>query len=277
MDAASGAAPILPFLKWAGGKRWLVTQYPSMFATNFERYIEPFLGSAAVFFHLQPKHALLADINIDLVNCYDAVKERWQDVSRILKRHQRMHSTEYYYKERSRKRRSAAERAAQLIYLNRTCWNGLYRVNLNGEFNVPIGTKSSVVLRTDDFGAVAKALEGAQLLAQDFETTIDSARRGDFIFADPPYTVKHNYNGFLKYNESIFSWDDQLRLRDALVRAKSRGVQVLVLNANHKSVRELYNGFGEFRVLSRTSVLAAASAFRGQTTELAIFTDRCLP
>lgn len=262
-----------PFLKWAGGKRWLISQYASLFDVQIERYIEPFLGSGAVYFHLQPKVALLSDVNSELIDCYLAIKHQWKDVWRILKRHHRRHCAKYYYQERNRKRRVPAERAAQFIYLNRTCWNGLYRVNLAGVFNVPIGTKTSVVLDTDDFAQISKALTLAELQCQDFESTIDAACEGDFIFADPPYTVKHNRNGFLKYNESIFSWDDQRRLHSALMRAKSRGARILLLNADHGSVRDLYRNLGRCRTLSRKSVLAADASYRGMTTEIAIFAD----
>jgi len=210
--------PILvPFLKWAGGKRWLISDYPSLLEKTYGRYVEPFLGSGAVFFHLKPRKALLADINNDLIDCYIAIKDRWEDVLRILRRHHRQHSRGHYYLERGRNRRTLVERAARLIYLNRTCWNGLYRVNLNGDFNVPIGTKTSVLLDTDNFSEISDLLSTTKLQCQDFEVTIDATIEGDFIFADPPYTVKHNHNGFLKYNESIFSWDDQRRLHSALI------------------------------------------------------------
>ena len=163
-----------------------------------------------------------------------------------------------------------AERAAQFIYLNRTCWNGLYRVNLHGEFNVPIGTKDAVILDTDDFNAVSKSLRSAELCSQDFETTISRAGFGDFLFVDPPYTVKHNNNGFLKYNESIFSWGDQQRLRNALCKAKTQGAQILLLNANHDSIRELFHGLGTMTTLTRQSILSGDPSFRGKTNELAI-------
>lgn len=183
---------VLPFLKWAGGKRWLAHSYNNMLPSNFSRYVEPFLGGGAVFFHLAPKKALLSDINKDLIDCYSAIKKDWQAVERILRRHQRHHSLEYYYKERARVRKTLFERASQFLYLNRTCWNGLYRVNLEGKFNVPIGTKSTVLMPTDDFEETARLLKAATLRTQDFEDTVDSAGSGDFIFADPPYTVKHS-------------------------------------------------------------------------------------
>jgi DNA adenine methylase len=271
-QSTNGALPT-PFLKWAGGKRWLVSSYTKLLNVSFERYVEPFLGGGAIFFYLSPKKALLSDLNGDLIDCYRAIKEHPAHVLKILRRHQRLHDGDYYYDERARRRRSLPERAAQFLYLNRTCWNGLYRVSLQGEFNVPIGTKNSVLLATDEFHKTSRLLQSAELRAQDFEKTLDDAGKGDFIFADPPYTVKHNFNGFLKYNENIFSWDDQRRLHNSLVAAKSRGARILLTNANHESIRELYRGFGTSEILSRISILSGDSTFRGPATEISIFAD----
>jgi DNA adenine methylase len=261
---------LLPFLKWAGGKRWLVAQHSSLLPTEFNTYIEPFLGSGAVYFHIRPDTALISDANIELITTYREIKKNWRKVHDALKRHDRNHSEDYYYEERARKHRAAHESAAQLIYLNRTCWNGLYRVNLRGEFNVPIGTKTAVSLDSDDFAAVADLLGNAELVHSDFERTIDRAKRNDFLFVDPPYITRHNFNGFVKYNDKIFSWQDQERLAAAIDRAKRRGVKILVTNANHRSVRDLYCGLGKMHAVTRNSVLAADSNNRGQTSELAV-------
>jgi DNA adenine methylase len=261
------------FLKWAGGKRWLVASHAEILSLKFRRYVEPFLGSGAVYFHLQPKRAILADVNAELINCYSVIRDQPRAVLKVLAKHQRLHSVSHYYEERSRQRRSPVQRAAQFLYLNRTCWNGLYRVNLRGEFNVPIGTKSSVLLPTDDFELTSKLLRSAKLYTQDFELTLENTGEGDFIFADPPYTVKHNLNGFLKYNESIFSWDDQRRLCSVLSKAKRRGAKILLTNADHESVRELYRGLGNCKVLSRHTVLSGDPAYRGKATELCVLID----
>lgn len=260
---------VAPFLKWAGGKRWLVKSHLSIFPSTYGRYIEPFLGSGAVFFRLLPEKAILTDINEELINLYRVVRDDWQLLWKHLKAHNRHHSDDYYYAVREQRPTSDVGRAARLLYLNRTCWNGLYRVNRRGEFNVPRGTKDSVLLDTDDFASVAASLSGVRLEVCDFEVSIDRAVSGDLIFADPPYTVKHNHNGFVKYNDRIFSWDDQVRLRDALVRADERGAYVVVTNAYHESVRDLYRGF-ELRALSRSSVLAGEARARGATEELLV-------
>jgi DNA adenine methylase len=259
-----------PFLKWAGGKRWLVSKHPELFNFSFKTYFEPFLGSGAVFFHLKPENAVLSDLNSELINTYSAIKSDWEKVYDHLVFHQKNHSREYYYKVREQKLRSDATKAARLIYLNRTCWNGLYRVNKSGEFNVPIGTKTRVVSEDDCFQEVAQLLRKTELLSVDFEKIIDRSKKEDFLFVDPPYTIKHNYNGFIKYNENLFSWDDQIRLRDALLRASKRGVRFLVTNACHESVKSLYESDFVTLVTERSSVISGASTGRGTYEELLI-------
>lgn len=269
MDIRSLRSKVGPFLKWAGGKRWLVTREHSVFPKFAGRYIEPFLGGGSVFFHIAPESGILSDVNPWLIETYVAIRDDWEGVASHLERHQRLHSKDYYYKIRGMKCRTQFTRAAQFLYLNRTCWNGLFRVNLKGEFNVPIGTKSKIVM-DDDFGGIARALSKMKILVSDFEAVIDEAVSGDFIFVDPPYTVKHNLNGFIKYNEKIFSWGDQERLRDCLLRAKKRGAKILLTNADHDSIKDLYRKGFNLESIDRASVLAGDSRFRGSTTELII-------
>lgn len=223
-----------------------------------------------MFFSLRPKEATLADINLELIHCYQAVRDSWETVQDLLYLHHKNHSKEHYYKIRQIKPTDLAEKAARFIYLNRTCWNALYRVNQKGEFNVPIGTKTNVILTTDDFEGISKLLQGATISHIDFETVIDQAQKGDLIFADPPYTVKHNFNGFVKYNEKMFHWDDQVRLSKCLIKASKRGCLVLLTNANHPSIIELYENDFDLTPLKRNSVIAASSSRRGMYEELII-------
>ena len=187
-----------PFLKWAGGKRWLAPRISNAVKYIGGRYIEPFLGSGAIFFALRPANALLSDANEELINAYIAIRDDPQKVYSLLKTHQRRHCVTYFYQIREYQPREKYHRAARFIYLNRTCWNGLYRVNLEGTFNVPIGTKSNVLMTSDDWPAVSKLLSSVEITSHDFEAAIDTAAQGDLVFADPPYTVKHNLNGFIK-------------------------------------------------------------------------------
>jgi DNA adenine methylase len=259
-----------PFLKWAGGKRWLFKSGQFSLPRFTGRYLEPFLGGGAVFFQSQPKNAILSDSNERLIELYTAIRDDLAEFQKILKKHSKLHTTDYYYEVRSKKLKTPTSRAAQFLYLNRTCWNGLYRENLKGQFNVPIGTKQTVIFESDDFEAWSKALSDTSLMCQDFEGAINEAREGDFIFVDPPYTVRHNTNGFVKYNQKIFTWEDQVRLHDALVSAANRGAAFAMTNADHKSIRELYNDLGKHNRLNRYSVIAGDSAYRSQSTELLV-------
>lgn len=259
-----------PFLKWAGGKRWLSKILPSYLPESYKRYIEPFLGGGAIFFTLSPNSSFLSDVNSELINAYISIRDHPKEIYLGLDDLNKRHNHDLYYSIRGSKPKDNIESALRFLYLNRTCWNGLYRVNRRNEFNVPIGTKTSVLFEDDNFFAISKALKNAELSAVDFEVAIDSASEGDLLYIDPPYTVKHNFNGFLKYNQSIFSWDDQIRLHDALVRAKYRGCHIIVSNADHQSVHSLYSDFSETYTIPRASVIAGKSKARGLTSELLV-------
>ena len=273
MNCRSEKQPCQPFLKWAGGKRWLANQYSAVVPTKFRTYIEPFLGSGAMFFALQPPRAILADANAELIRTYRAIKNDWRGVERALRKHHLRHSRQHYYYVRASVPNDPHERAARLIYLNRTCWNGLYRrVNLQkGKFNVPIGTKTRVCLPMIPI-QIHQLLSRAKLLKSDFEQVIAMAKTGDFLFVDPPYTTLHNENGFVKYNEKLFSWQDQIRLRDCLLLASQRGVAFVATNADHRSIRQLYSKHFLVQSLRRSSVIASDSRYRQQTRELLITT-----
>lgn len=271
--AAVRTAPqqiIIPFLKWAGGKRWLASHLRDLIGTVEGSYIEPFLGSAAVFFTLQPQSAVLSDCNRELVGTYRALQTQHKAVERHLAEHHELHSKAHYYEVRSVIPETFAKRAARFIYLNRTCWNGLYRVNLDGQFNVPIGTKSAVLMESDDFECVSEALRRAEISHGDFQISVSRAKSGDVVFCDPPYTVRHNHNGFVKYNEDLFSWADQIRLRDVLRVARDRGARVFITNADHESIRELYRDDFKIQEFERYSSIGGANAVRGNYSELLI-------
>jgi DNA adenine methylase len=262
-----------PFLKWAGGKRWLVQQHITFFPSSYRRYLEPFLGGGAAFFHLLPARAVLSDANHELINTYKCLQQHPALVDRRLRSLQKQHSNELYYRIRAMRPTNALERAVRFIYLNRTCFNGIYRVNHNGDFNVPIGSKNLVEYPEGYLQTVSDCLSKASLQAADFEDTINTAGKGDFVFVDPPYTVMHNNNNnFIKYNARLFSWSDQLRLASAIKRATSRGAEIMLSNADHHSVRELYREFGYHHRINRSSALAAEASHRCKTTELLITT-----
>ncbi|WP_347880397.1 DNA adenine methylase [Burkholderia cenocepacia] len=267
-------ALLVPFLKWPGGKRWFVCNYTNLMPETFGTYIEPFLGAGSVYFHLQPQRALLGDANAELINAYRAIKEDWEAVRNSLRYRQRRHREDadgYYYWLREHVPANPMQQASRLIYLNRTCFNGIYRVNRQGQFNVPRGTKNKVVIDTDNFEGMSRLLQQAELIPGDFKALVDRAQAGDFVFCDPPYTVRHNYNGFRKYNEVIFSWADQERLAASLLQAAERGVKILCTNANHKSVRDLYSDkIFDLHEIARYSSISASNASRRSFEELII-------
>ncbi|HOX41172.1 MAG TPA: Dam family site-specific DNA-(adenine-N6)-methyltransferase [bacterium] len=260
-----------PFLKWAGGKRWLLNACPTLFSAKISgRYVEPFLGGAAIYAATAPKKALISDINEELINLYMCIRDYPKEMQKELESLHKKHSSKLYYRYRDVEPDDPFTRAVRTLYLNRTCFNGLYRVNLQGKFNVPIGSKTNVCLPTDNFLAWSELLMKARILACDFEETIGKSRSGDFLFADPPYTIRHNNNGFLKYNEVLFSWNDQVRLASCLIEAASRGVQVVATNAHHKDVVALYNDCFNISVVNRSSLIAANSSNRGRFEEIVI-------
>ena len=268
------ASGLVPFLKWPGGKRWLVATHANIFPTSFDTYIEPFLGSGTVFFYLKPAKAILGDINPELIAAYQGIQRDWISVEELLEQHEDSHDEAYYYQVRDERPRNCVKQAARLIYLNRTCFNGIYRVNLDGRFNVPKGTRDSVLFDADNFSEVSRCLAKAELHVSDFEMLVNRAKENDFVFADPPYTVTHNVNGFIKYNERLFSWNDQIRLADALERARERGAKIVSTNANHQAVRALYleRGFS-LKAVSRFSSISADSRSRNHFEELIVLSE----
>lgn len=253
-----------PFLRWAGGKRWLAPLLASFFTGRSGRYFEPFLGSGSIFFAARPTKAVLADVNQELITLYSVVRNRSDELLEALAN---MPVTkDNYYRVRQQKMNSELDIAARMLFLNRTAFNGLYRVNRNGEFNVPFGDRHTVnFIESGIVEAASNLLKEANLFCCDFQEVMAKADKNDVVYCDPVYTVKHNDNGFIRYNEQVFSWADQIRLRSAASAAVDRGAVVLVSNAMHSSVRELYRPY-HVLPLSRRSPIGK-SAFRGDVVE----------
>ena len=258
-----------PLLKWPGGKRNLLHLILPLVPSRFNRYFEPFLGGGALFFALQPGNACLSDKNAELIDAYSQVRDRPEEVIRELRK-LRNSETEYYRIRSSRPTKDAA-RAARLIYLITLAFNGIYRVNLQGEFNVPYGYKTHLDPCDEKrIGEASDLLKGAIVRDQDFERALRPAGPGDLVYLDPPYTVAHGNNGFVKYNAKIFSWEDQIRLARIARELANKGCTVIVSNADHISIRRLYDGFTAATV-ERNSVIAASSDFRARITECVFY------
>lgn len=260
-----------PFLKWAGGKQWLVPLASAFVPEDFDgRYYEPFLGAAALFFALSPRRATLSDSNDDLAATYSAIRDDPDGTIEELRSYP--YSREFFDDLRQRKPRSARARAARLIYLNRTAFNGLYRVSRAGNFNVPFGRYANPTICNEKrLRAAAKVLKGATISGIPFTQVAGRPRRGDFIYLDPPYITGHQNNGFHKYNARLFAWPDQTKLAELARDLSQRGVRVVVSNADHPAVVDLYSGLHAYRV-ARRSAIGGGLDYRGHVREL-LFTN----
>lgn len=260
-----------PFLKWAGGKGQLIQQYIPHFPRHFSTYYEPFLGGGAIFFYLQPGRSYLMDINPELVNVFCCVRDNVEALIHLLKQHRDRHCSDYYYQIRSSIGGSNVERAARLIYLNKTCFNGLYRENSKGLFNVPIGRyKNPAVCDPELLRASSWALKNATIEVQPFETVLDYATGSkDFVYFDPPYHPISATSKFTAYNRFSFSPEDHIRLRDTFRILAERGVQVMLSNSDCPFVRDLYKDFVIHTIYASRSINSNAEK-RGKITELLI-------
>ena len=249
---------LLPFLKWPGGKRWLISKYSHCLPKQYNRYFEPFLGGGAVFFFLNPSQATLSDINQELIQLYQVMRDDYLGLAQSMRKHQELHCKEYYYDLRSKHFTESLPAASRLLYLNRMCFNGMYRVNREGQFNVPIGTKQNCIYDIDQFSTYSERLKNIEIGTADFCITIGKVARDDFVFVDPPYTIAHNQNCFIKYNEQLFTWEDQKRLVKALCSARDRGAYVMATNANYEALKRMYSDNGFYvNVVKRFSIISS--------------------
>ena len=253
-----------------GGKQWISGQLAKLIPASTGTYYEPFLGGGSLYFTALPDRAVLSDVNQRLVETYQGLRDTPFEVMVVLERWENDERT--YYRIREMDFADRTHRVAQFIYLNRTCWNGLYRVNRQGKFNVPFGNHGRAVFDAQHLLEVSRALKNAEVHCGDFDQILDRAQHGDFVYFDPPYTSLHAGSGFRQYNERLFSWRDQQRLGHAASSLAKRGCVVLVSNANHDTVLQLYPGFSH-RQVSRHSILAASPMHRRVTSELLIASD----
>ena len=265
-----------PFVKWAGGKGRLLSQLRPLLPSGASRmrHVEPFVGGGALFFSRQPKRALLTDINPALVGTYTAIRDDLDRVIAALRGLAARHSKESYYEVRERYNRSpritTAKRAAMFIYLNKTCFNGLHRVNRKGEFNVPVGSyKKPRILNEDALRAASDALRGAQLRCASFEALLENAKPGDFVYFDPPYEPMSETASFTSYARDGFSREDQTRLRDVYKALDRRGCKLMLSNSDVSFVRELYQDFQIDTVAAPRAINCDASK-RGKVREVVV-------
>lgn len=256
-----------PFLRWAGSKRLVLSHFIDLLPDEFNAYFEPFFGSGALFFLVKPSKAVLGDRCTALIDTYRAVRDNPRLVARYLA--PLRPSRKLFSEIKDAPSNGRFKSAAEFIYLNKVCWNGLYRVNAAGRFNVPYGMpKSENITDLDNLKICAGLLQqsGVTLVAGDFEDALKSASAGDLVYLDPPYVTAHVDNGFRDYNETLFSWEDQKRLARIAHDLADRGANVIVSNAYHQSIVQLYRGFAVHRY-SRKSTLASIVSSRDTVVE----------
>lgn len=264
-----------PFLKWAGGKSQLISQYIPFFPAQFTHYHEPFLGGGAVFFYLcreVPCHlSTLTDINPELINTYCCVRDNVEELILLLEEHRLRHSKDYYYYMRSQKNGTPIEKAVRLIYLNKTCFNGLYRENSKGEFNVPMGKyRNPQICNPEVLRSVSAVLKSAQIEVRSFDSILDFAKTSDdFVYFDPPYYPLSSTSNFTTYNRYSFNKSDQIRLRDTFVKLAQQGVKVMLSNSDCSFIRELYRKFNIYEI-SATRAINSNAKKRGRINELLV-------
>ena len=272
-------ADVKPVLKWAGGKRQLLEPILSFveraFPDRIDKYYEPFAGGAAVFFALVAKakfrRARLSDMNADLIGVYRALRDDLHSViSELEKLRELGHSEDAYYQVRARRPIKQSTRAARLIYLNRTGYNGLYRVNRSGEFNVPFGRYAKPqILDSSRLQAAAQALQGVELEVEDFERSCRRAKTGDFVYFDPPYLPLSKTANFAAYHAAPFTLTEHERLAKTFARLTQRGVPTLLSNSDTAETRSLYQAFETRTVHAARAINSKASA-RGKISEILV-------
>jgi len=252
-DRMRPASILPPFLRWAGGKRQIVRELINLLPDDIEKrlYREPFLGAGALFFALRPKRAVLSDANEHLIKCYEYVRDDWKSVARYLRQYARRNSQSYYYEVRKRYNRShySAAQAARFIYLNKTCFNGIFRVNRRGQFNVPYGWKEPPAIPTPaNLREIADALRGATLRAASFATVLADVSPNNFLYLDPPYPPLNETAYFNHYIRGRFNKFDQEWLAAWVRKIDAKGCPFMMTNADTDKIRRLYSGFRFLRL-----------------------------
>lgn len=234
-----------PILKWAGGKQQLWSEIEKHIPSNFNKYIEPFLGGGAIFFGLMPEKAVLSDSNPDLINLYEVVRDNVYNLIEILGTYQNDEEFYYFMRSQDAEKLSKLERAARMMYLNKTCFNGLYRVNKKGKFNVPFGKyKNPKICDEEALLNASKALEGKVLVCDDYlEVLSQYASEGDVVFLDPPYIPISEHSDFKRYTKHFFDNDDHRELSEEVNRLYQMGCNIILTNSNHSLVHELYSDY----------------------------------
>jgi len=272
---------VKPFLKWVGGKKQLLDYINQYKPKTFKSYYEPFVGGGAVFMSLQHTRTFISDYNGELINSYEVVRDEVDKLLSILQRHDNNNSKDYFYELREWDRngiiekKTRIERAARFIYLNKTCYNGLFRVNSQGQFNVPYGRyKKPNIINEEILRATSMFLnkKGVNIFHGDFSDAVKSAKKGDFIYFDPPYApLVEDAQSFTGYTLNGFGYEEQLRLRDLFIELDKKGCYVMLSNSSSNIIHELYEDYRETTEIVKASRSVNSNASgRGKVDEVLI-------
>jgi DNA adenine methylase len=272
---------VKPFVKWAGGKKQLVPELleshiPKEYNTKYNSYYEPFLGGGALLFALQPERAIINDINTELINCYKVIRDSVDELIDDLKRHENekdyFDAIREWDRNKDYKDKTLVQKASRIIFLNKTCFNGLYRVNLQGQFNVPFGKyKNPSILDIDNLKAVNRYLNKNQveILNLDFQEAVKDAKEGDFIYFDPPYDPVSDNAKFTSYDSSGFRKEEQIRLKETFDELSSIGCKLLLSNSYTDFIVDLYRDYKQTKVSASRAINSKASK-RGKVDEILV-------
>ena len=270
---------ISPILKWVGGKRQLLADIMPLINKNCSTYVEPFVGGGAVFFELQPKKAIINDYNTELINVYQVIREFPEELIAILEEHNRENTEEYFYSLRALDRSSDyakmsnVHKAARMIYLNKTCYNGLYRVNSAGQFNSPYGKyKNPNIVNAATIRAMSKYLQNPKITIKqgDYKVSLKGLRKGEFVYLDPPYMPISSSSSFTGYTENGFSYEQQVALKKECDRLREKGISFLQSNSDCLEIRELYKEYDIRTVQAKRSINSNINK-RGGVSEVLIY------
>lgn len=268
-----------PILKWVGGKRQLLSEIIPLIDESCDNYVEPFIGGGAVLFRLQPKKAIINDYNTELINVYRTVRDDLDGLVALLKKHEKYNSSDYYYEVRALDRTpdfdkmSNSEKAARIIYLNKTCYNGLYRVNSLGQFNSPYGRyKNPNIVNEVVLRAISKYLNGNEISIRsgDYKDVLNDIEKNSFVYLDPPYMPISSSSSFTGYTEGGFGYDKQVELKEECDKLNSKGVHFLQSNSDCEEIRELYKAY-RIKVVKAKRAINSDAKKRGQINEVLIY------
>ena len=263
------------FVKWVGGKKQLIKQFKPFFPKKIDRYLEPFVGGGAILFHIlknyNPKEVFIFDTNEELINTYRIIKKDVKNLIKELKKLKSLHNKENYYKIRAKdpKLLSPLKRASRFIYLNKTCFNGLYRVNLNGGFNVPIGSyKNPLICPEEDLKEIAKLLKKVKIIKSGFEKCIEFAKKGDFIYFDPPYYPLKK-SSFTTYTKDKFLDKEQEQLGEIFNKLDKKGCKIMLSNSDSQFIKKIYKNY-KISFVEATRMINCDGKNRGKIKEIVV-------